>query len=139
MILLEYGANTRTLTVRDNVTISSPEYLFIFINDNTYKKVACTASETIIDDFRSSFTITVQASGDGLNAGINLDDYGFYHYYIYEKTSAQIAAFDYAGVDSIDIRTMTGLLTDGKMRYDPTAATNTYYKDVRTSIKTYGT
>lgn len=139
MILFEYGANTRTLTVRDNVTIPSPEYLFIFINDNTYKKVACTASETIIDDFRSSFTITVQASGDGLNAGINLDDYGFYHYYIYEKTSAQIAAFDYAGVDSIDIRTMTGLLTDGKMRYDPTAATNTYYKDVRTSIKTYGT
>lgn len=139
MILFEYGANTRTLTVRDNVTIPSPEYLFIFINDNTYKKVACTASETIIDDFRSSFTITVQASGDGLNAGINLDDYGFYHYYIYEKTSAQIAAFDYSGVDSIDIRTMTGLLTDGKMRYDPTAATNTYYKDVRTSIKTYGT
>jgi hypothetical protein len=139
MILLEYGANTRTLTVRDNVTISSPEYLFIFINDNTYKKVACTASETVIDDFRSSFTITVQASGDGLNAGISLDDYGFYHYYIYEKTSAQIAAFDYNGVDSIDIRTMTGLLTDGKMRYYPVDTENTYYKDVNSSVKTYGT
>jgi len=138
MILLEYGANTRTLTVRDNVTISSPEYLFIFINDNTYKKVACTASETIVDDFRSAFTITVQASGDGLNAAIALDDYGFYHYYIYEKTAAQIAAFDYAGIDSVDIRTITGLLTDGKMKYETTATTNTYYKDVNSSIKTYG-
>ena len=139
MILFEYGANTRTLTVRDNVSISTPEYLFIFINDNTYKKVACTASETVIDDFRSSFTITVQASGDGLNAGISLDDYGFYHYYIYEKTAAQITAFDYSGVDSIDIRTMTGFLTDGKMRYDPADSSDTYYKDVNSSVKTYGT
>lgn len=139
MILLEFGANIRTIQVRDNVTIPNPEYLFIFINDNTYKKVACTASETIVDDYRSTFTITVQASGDGLNSAIALDDLGFYHYYIYQKTAAEIAAFDYVNVDSIDIRTVTGLLTDGKMKYSATPQNNNFYKDVRTSVKSYGT
>lgn len=139
MIKLVYGSNTVTVNVAENTTITNAEYLFVFVNDNTYKKVACTASETVLDDFRSSFTITVQASGDGLNSGIALDDYGFYHYYIYEKTAAQIAAFDYAGIDSVDIRTLTTEVDNGKMNYTPVAATYTYYKDVNSSIKTYGT
>lgn len=138
MILLNYGSNTVTVTVEENRTIAGAEYLFVFVNDNTYKKVACTASETLIDDFKSQFTIIVQASGDGLNGAIALDDYGFYHYYIYEKTAAQIAAFDYSGIDSVDIRNLTTLVESGKMKYEGTASSNTYYKDVRSSVKTYG-
>jgi len=139
MLLFNLGANTFDVTVEENRTISGAEYLFVFVNDNTYRKVCCTASETIIDDFRSAFTITVQASGDGLNAKIDLDDYGFYHYYIYEKTAAQIAAFDYAGIDSVDIRTLTTEVESGKMKYYIAPTTNTYYKDVNSSVKTYGT
>lgn len=138
MMQLVSGANTPVVTVQENVTIANPEFLFIFINDHSYKKVACTSTETELDHGRSSFTITVQANPTPLSGEIELDLLGSYHYYIYEKTAAQIAAFDYANVDTVDIRTITGLVESGKMEYRETASTPTYYKDVRTSTQVYG-
>ena len=132
------GANTIISSVEQRRTIANAEYLFVYINDLSYKKVACTSTETALDGDRSSFPIEVTANPVALNGEIELDLLGMYHYYIFEKTAAQIAAFNYATIDTVDIRTITGLVEEGKMEYSQTPATPTYYKDVRTSEKVYG-
>lgn len=132
------GANTIVVTVENKRTIDDAEYLFVFINDHSYKKVACTSTETALDGERSSFPITVKANPVALDGEIELDLLGSYKLYIYEKTAAQIAAYDYSAIDSVDIRTITGEVWQGKVQYSTTAATNVYYKDVRTSTQVYG-
>lgn len=132
------GSNTVTVTVSEQTTIANAEYLFVLINDHSYKKVAFTSTETQLDHGRSSFPVTVQASPDPLAGEVELELLGFYHYYIFEKTSAEIAAFDYSGVDDMDIRDIDGLVEVGKAQYTETATTPDYYKDVRTSTEVYG-
>ena len=41
MMQLITGANTIDISVTENSTIANPEFVFVFINDNTGKKVAC--------------------------------------------------------------------------------------------------
>ena len=138
MLNFVLGANTFDVTVRGLTTVANPEYLFIFVNDATNFKEACTSTETITDDYRSEFTITITSNPVALSGEINAYNYGFYHYYIYDRTAAQIAAFDYANVNDLDIRTLTGLVASGKMEYKTTATVNAYYDDLKASIKTYG-
>ena len=138
MLQLVSGANPIITTVEQNRTISPAEYLFVFVNDLSYKKVACTSTETALDGERSSFPITVTANPVALSGEIELDLLGSYKVYVYEKTPAQIAAFNYATIDAVDLRTITGLVWQGKMEYRTTPATPTYYKDVRTSTEVYG-
>jgi len=64
-------------------------------------------------------------------------DFGFYHYYVYETADA--STFDYTNIDTTDLRTLTGEVETGKMYYNTASPTHTYYKDTRSSIKTYGT
>lgn len=137
-VQLVSGSNTVYNTVRDSVTIQSPEFLFIFINDHTYKKYACAPTETQIDDYRSSFAVTIQANPTPLNGEVNLTLLGFYSLYVYEKSAAQIAAFDYANVDTMDLRNITGLVWQGKAQLTETAASEDVYKDVRSSEDVYG-
>ena len=60
----------------------------------------------------------------------------FYHYYIYEIVDA--TTFDYANIDTTDIRNLTGLVETGKAYWSAPAIVNYYYKDIKTSIVTYG-
>lgn len=135
MQYLATGSNTITTTVDPYTSIAKPDFIFVFVNDNTGKKVACTSTETQLDGNRSSFPIIVGVN-DPLNNSVLFDDYGFYHYYIYEDADA--LTYDYANIDNVDLRTLTGLLDEGKAYWQPPTVTNNYYKDIRTSIKTYG-
>lgn len=125
------------LTLEESRTINNAQYVFVFINDNTGKKVACTAVDigtnlTVYD----KFSITVASSNIPASGHILLDDYGYYHYYVYQTADA--STFDYVNIDTTDIRTLTGLIEEGKMQYEFVDNTNTYYKDYRSSTKTYG-
>lgn len=136
MVYLETGSNTITVTPQEKVTIANPEFVFVYVNDNTGKKVACNAgTETSLDHGRSQFT-TIIGVDDNVNGKILLDDYGFYHYYIYQTADA--TTFSYSTIDSTDLRTLTGLVETGKAYWQPPTVTNNYNKDIRTSIKTYG-
>lgn len=138
MIFLEFGSNTCDFTLEEKRTITNAEYVFVFVNDNTGKKVACTAANTSsYTDRYDRFVITVASSNIPASGYINLDDFGFYHYYVYETADA--STFDYTNIDTTDLITLTGEVESGKMYYNTSSPTNTYYKDTRSSIKTYGT
>lgn len=135
MIQLITGSNTIDLSLFEKVTIANPQYVFVFVNDNTGKKVACTSTYTSLDGNRQRFTIVVGVN-DNLNGKILLDDYGSYSYYAYQSSNA--AAFDYTNINTTDLRTLTGLVENGKAYWTAPTVTNIYYKDVRTSIVTNG-
>lgn len=135
MIQLVTGANIVTLSLFEKATIANPEYVFVFVNDNTGRKVACTNTYTELDGNRQQFTITVGVATPLLGK-VLFDDYGSYSYYVYQ--SANAAAFDYTNINTTDLRTLTGEVGNGKAWWQAPTVTNTYYKDVRTSIVTNG-
>ena len=132
------GSNTVLVTLGDSTTIASPKFLFVFVNDHTYKKYACAPTETQVDDYRYSFPITLQGSPDPLAGEVYLTLLGFYSVYVYQKTAAQIAAFDYDGIDEMDLRDITGEIWRGKAQLTETASSEAVYKDTRSSEDVYG-
>lgn len=137
MLKFQTGSNTFYLAVEENRTLSTAYYVFVFVNDHTNKKVACYCAETEVDGITSEFTCTVQSNPTALSGQINISDLGFYHFYVYEMTLAQKNAFSYSTIDSVDLRTMTGLVKNGKMKFTETATANNYYKDYSGSVKVY--
>jgi len=135
MMQLITGANTIDISVTENSTIANPQYVFVFINDNTGKKVACTNTYTELDNNKQRFVITVGVATPLLGK-VLFDDYGSYSFYVYQ--SANAAAFDYTNINTTDIRTLTGEVGNGKAWWEAPSVTNIYYKDVRTSIVTNG-
>ena len=138
MLYLITGGNTITVTLTEKVTIANPQFVFVFVNDNTGRKVACTSTDISLNTDRyNQFNIDViTTTPNPLLAEVEFDDYGFYHYYIYQTDDASI--FDYANIDTTDLRTLTGLVETGKAYWSAPAIVNYYYKDIRTSIVTYG-
>lgn len=135
MMQLITGANTIDISVTENSTIGNPQFVFVFINDNTGRKVACTSTYTNLDNNKQRFIITVGAAVP-LSGSVLFDDYGSYSFYVYQ--SANAAAFNYANINTTDIRTLTGEVGNGKAWWKAPSVTNIYYKDVRTSIVTNG-
>lgn len=135
MMQLITGANTIDISVTENSTIANPQFVFVFINDNTGRKVACTSTYTELDNNKQRFVITVGASVP-LTGSVLFDDYGSYSFYVYQ--SANAALFNYANINTTDIRTLTGEVGNGKAWWEAPSVTNIYYKDVRTSIVTNG-
>jgi hypothetical protein len=135
MMQLITGANTIDISVTENSTIANPQFVFVFINDNTGRKVACTSTYTELDNNKQRFIITVGAAVP-LNGSVLFDDYGSYSFYVYQ--SANAALFNYANINTTDIRTLTGEVGNGKAWWEAPSVTNIYYKDVRTSIVTNG-
>jgi hypothetical protein len=135
MMQLITGANTIDISVTENSTIGNPQFVFVFINDNTGRKVACTSTYTELDNNKQRFIITVGAAVP-LTGSVLFDDYGSYSFYVYQ--SANAALFNYANINTTDIRTLTGEVGNGKAWWEAPSVTNIYYKDVRTSIVTNG-
>ena len=135
MMQLITGANTIDISVTENSTIANPQFVFVFINDNTGRKVACTSTYTELDNNKQRFVITVGAAVP-LTGSVLFDDYGSYSFYVYQ--SANAALFNYANINTTDIRTLTGEVGNGKAWWEAPSVTNIYYKDVRTSIVTNG-
>jgi len=135
MMQLITGANTIDISVTENSTIANPEFVFVFINDNTGRKVACTNTYTELDNNKQRFVITVGVVTP-LTGGVLFDDYGSYSFYVYQSVDASL--FDYTNINTTDIRTLTGEVENGKAWWEAPSVTNIYYKDVRTSIVTNG-
>jgi DNA/RNA endonuclease YhcR with UshA esterase domain len=135
MMQLITGANTIDISVTENSTIGNPQFVFVFINDNTGRKVACTSTYTELDNNKQRFIITVGASVP-LTGSVLFDDYGSYSFYVYQSANASL--FNYANINTTDIRTLTGEVGNGKAWWEAPSVTNIYYKDVRTSIVTNG-
>ncbi len=138
MIYLITGGNTITVTLTEKVTIANPQFVFVFVNDNTGKKFACTSTDISPNTDRyNMFDLTLTTTiPNPLLAEVEFDDYGFYHYYIYEIDDA--TTFDYANINTTDLRNLTGLVETGKAYWSAPVTVNYYYKDIRTSIVTYG-
>ena len=54
MMQLITGANTIDISVTENSTIGNPQFVFVFINDNTGRKVACTSTYTELDNNKTN-------------------------------------------------------------------------------------
>ena len=138
MIYLITGGNTITVTLTEKVTIPNPQFVFVFVNDNTGKKFACTSTDISPNTDRyNQFDLTLTTTTPNpLLAEVEFDDYGFYHYYIYQIVDA--TTFNYNTINTTDLRTLTGLVETGKAYWSAPVTVNYYYKDIRTSIVTYG-
>lgn len=143
MILLESGINDVYVTLTEKATLTNPDYIFLFVNDNTGQKVFCSSGDTSQYTNRyNQFKIEVKTSGaNWLNGQVVLDDYGFYHYYVYER--ANTSGLVYNTLITTDIRDLvptyfTSLVETGKMKYQAPDESNNIYADDRTSVKSYG-
>lgn len=136
MMLLESGANRITVTLNELKTLDSPEYVLILVNDSTKKKIACKLGTELSEypERSNQFTVTVKSGPVALNSEVTLSA-GFHKYFIYEKADAD--AFDFAGVDDMDLREIEGEVENGKAFYSVTASETAYYKDRPSSIKSY--
>lgn len=133
-MILESGANTIILTLNELKTLDAPEYVIVFQCISTAKKVACKLG-TDLSDYpvrNNKFTLTVKTSPNPLNAEVNLETYRSYKYFVYERVDADV--FDFAGIDSVDLDTLTGEVERNLMDYITEDTDLDYYKNIRTSI-----
>ena len=81
-------ANTITVTLNEKLTISSPSYLFRFVNDETKAENTCIASDSSSYAYRfNQFTITEDVTEDRTNGTLTLPTPGMHTYYIYAQSS----------------------------------------------------
>jgi hypothetical protein len=90
MIRLNLGSNVVVLTLSEKITISSPNFLFEFINNQTQIKYYCIASDTSLYPERyNKFNIIVKTTTPSPLVGeiqIPLGDE--YTYNVYEQVSS---------------------------------------------------
>lgn len=111
MIRLVLGVNEKVdLTLREKVSIDSPNYLFEFISNNTKKKVYCIAIDTSLYPERyNRFSLTVmETTPDPLSAEIKLLTGDEYTYNVYEQESS--TNLDPEGLNIVE----TGMMTYDK-------------------------
>ena len=89
MLKLTQGqANTVTVTLNEKLTISSPTYLFRFVNDELNKENTVIAADTSTQTHRyNQFTITEDATQDRENGTLTLDPPGKWTYWVYAQSS----------------------------------------------------
>jgi hypothetical protein len=90
MINLNFGNNNVALTLKENTTISNPNYLFQFINATSLEEVVFIASDTSnFKDRYNLFVIQLVAKNaiNLLNGQIYLNDTGYWTYNIYQQAS----------------------------------------------------
>lgn len=89
MKILQGQANIVTLTLTEEVTLSSPVFLFEFIYKQTKEKFYCIAADTSSYTYRyNKFTITESSTAAPLTGTVTLSKAGFYTYNVYEQTSS---------------------------------------------------
>jgi hypothetical protein len=138
MLLLRTGINEEVVvTLTENVTLTTPDIIFVFVNTSTLKKVACLAGEDIsVHPSRSNkYTLTVTPTPDHLEAEVALQP-GFHNYFVYEI--ADHNDFDFAGIDTTDLSTLSGLLEQGIMKYVVDSTDLPVFKENPPSVKVYG-
>lgn len=137
-MLIRLGANYLAFTLTEKVTITSPDFILILVNDSTRKKAACKLG-TNLSSYTSRydrFLVTVKDNPTALNSEIELDHYGWHKYFIYESEDA--STFNYSGVDNLDLETMTGEVENGKIEYVGAVVDKPYYVNRKESVVANG-
>lgn len=114
---IRLGENYLTFTLNEKVSISSPEFVLILRNESTKAQYGCKlgADISLYTDRYNLFLVTVISSPTALNAELGLEHHGQHRYYVYEMEDAD--TFDFAGVNTLDLMTMTGEVEQGKVSY----------------------
>jgi hypothetical protein len=107
MIQITKGqVNTVALTLTEKSTLTNPEYLFVFQNDESRVNYIFIAQDVSVWPSRyNKFEIEETSSEDVLNGKIELVE-GFYKYTIYEQASAT----------NLDPDLATGIVEVGKVQ-----------------------
>ena len=111
MIVLENGiSNKVALTLTEKATLTTPYYLFEFIDDDSNISILFTGSDISTNTNRyNEFLVEVNLSPeDLLDSNIELVTKGYYKYNIYEQVSAT----------NLLIANTTSLVENGKMYFN---------------------
>jgi hypothetical protein len=134
MLLINKNANsTLILTLTEKVTLTSPYFLFRFINDVTNQEKAFISSDLSTQTQRyNKFLITETTGTNILTSGvITLSPTGYWHYEVYEQTSSTNTDYIQA-TNRIPIET-------GKARVVGTEASVQRYDSQSKTFVVYGT
>jgi hypothetical protein len=130
MIVIQQGQpNTVVLTLTEKCTLSAPVFLFEFSNDESKGKQYFIAADTSAFTYRyNQFVITEKSDPDNLQGEVSLPLSGYYHYTIYEQSSAT----------NLDPNNTVSIVETGKVKvigtepqiitYDSQPGTKTIYK-----------
>lgn len=132
MIQINKGQNNLiTVTLFEKTTLSSPTYLFKFVNDVTKQTVRFIATNSSAYTYRyDQFLITETSGATNLTSGvITLSPTGFWSYTIYEQTSTT----------SLDERQATGIVETGKVKVIGDDTEYTVYDNNPKTFVSYGT
>jgi hypothetical protein len=90
IIINKNSNNTFQLTLTENITLSSPNYLFEFKSDISNESVCFIASDTSAYQERyNQFTVTETSGTNILTSGtITLEPMGLWTYRVFEQTSS---------------------------------------------------
>jgi|DEB19_MinimDraft_3_1074340.scaffolds.fasta_scaffold40607_2 hypothetical protein len=90
IIINKNSNNTFQLTLTENITLSSPNYLFEFKSDISNESVCFIASDTSAYQERyNEFTVTETSGTNILTSGtITLEPMGLWTYRVFEQTSS---------------------------------------------------
>ena len=131
MIKITKGqANTVVLTLTEKSTLTSPDYLFVFTNDQTEVEYCFIAADTSLYPERyNKFTITETSTNpDTLDGEVELPILKFYKYTIYEQNSST----------NLDPDLATGVVEVGKVEVFDTATADSTYTPTSTTNYVYG-
>lgn len=140
MIVLTSGANTVDVVLLDKATLTSPYFVFMFMNDQTQEKFFVYNTYTTVQDYVQRFTITVQSSPTWTSGQVVLSKRGFYHYFVYE--TSDLGAINPTALALLSIAQIetyfTSLVKKGKMNFDATDLTVNTYRNSAEAVKAYG-
>jgi len=107
MIRLNLGSNVVVLTLSEKITISSPNFLFEFINNQTQIKYYCISADlSLYPERYNKFTIVVKTTTpDPLVGEINIPLGDEYTYNVYEQVSS--TNLNPSGLTVVEIGLMT--------------------------------
>ena len=136
-MLVYTGVNNLIFTLTEKAALTNPEFVLIIVNESTKKKVACKLG-TDISSYptrNNEFVVTVNSSPDPLLAQVKLVNEGSHRYLVYEMADAD--TFDFSGVNTLDLQTLTGEVERGRMNHKVTHGETKKYKTTAESVKTY--
>jgi len=124
------SANTVVFTLNEKCTLSSPVFLFRFINKMQHTETSCIASDTSTFKYRfNQFVITEDSTEDKENGTLELLPTGEWIYEVYEQSSST----------NLDFTKALNILETGLLRVIGTATENTYNTGNTYTNKVYGT
>ena len=129
MIRLNLGSNVVVVTLSEKISISSPNYLFEFINNQTQQKYYCIQSDTsLYPDRYNKFNIVVKTTTPTpLSGEINIPLGDEYTYNIYEQVSST----------NLNPALSGNVVENGLMTYDKTITSRVEFVSTQTERKAY--